>query len=326
VKTRPATRSLVAGAALAFLAACSGSGGSSAVPLSSNGIVTPNDGDFLGCPYPFGDVYQTIIGTTPLNPNSSAYISAMLAAGGGGGFVTNAPTTDELINAANNQTPMVAVPGKVKWHTPVTPIPWQSNFYIEKLSDHHALVLQAQDCKYYEGYDTTYSNGALAQYSSEGITLFAPFVRPATGGLSTASGIPFGLLAVRPEELSAGVIKHALGWDAVAQTLSQTACVSPAGVTNCTDDLPYNGPASETPMPYGAHARLKASFNISNFHTESKIVALAMQQYGMYVYDTGCCNTIVFVNDQYGQPTWTSADASDLQTITPSDLEIVVAP
>ena len=79
-------------------------------------------------------------------------------------------------------------------------------------------------------------------------------------------------------------------------------------------------------MPYGSHARLQASFNISSFHREAKAIAVAMQTYGLYVYDTGCCNAIILANDQHGAPVWSSDDAHDLFTITPADFDIVPPP
>lgn len=282
--------------------------------------------EFLGCPYPSGDVWQTKITSAKIDPSSAANIKAINDAGGGGAFTTNAPKTYELVNAANNGTPQVPVQAKVRWHTPYSPWPWQSGFYIEPLSDAHALVLQTQNCEYFEGYDVTYSTGSLAMYDGGMWNLNAPFTRPKIGATSTASGIPIGLVAVRPEELKAGVIPHALGWDGVAHSWSQTACVSPAGVSDCTDDITYNGPPSDTPLPYGAHIRLKASFNDSSFPTEAKIVAEALKNYGAYAYDTGCCNTIVFVNDSNGAPVWTSADASALKSINISNFDRVVAP
>lgn len=307
----------------------------SAVPASTKHVGSPNarynrgsQGDFLGCPYPSGDVWQTNISGAQIDPQSAANIQATIDGGGGGGFVASAPTTDEYINPANSSTPQVPVAPKVKWHTPYSPWPWQSNFYIEPLSDAHALVLQEQGCEYYEGYNVSYyySSNSLAMYNGSMWVLNAPFSRPQVSPGSTASGIPLGLLAVRPEELAAGIIMHALGWNGVANSWSQTACVSPAAVTDCTDDLPYDGPPSDTPMPYGGHIRLKASFDDSSFPTEAKIVAEALKNYGAYGYDTGCCNTIVFVNDIYGGPTWTYADAAALGTITISDFDRVVAP
>jgi hypothetical protein len=321
----------VRGAALVIAAAFLTFFASSVNSVPASGVVVSccrdfKRANFLGCPYPRGDVWQTNVANVSPDPRSSAWIAATMSQGGSGGFAASIPT-NELINEANNSTPRVPVKPKVNWHKPYSPIPWSPDFYIEPLSDHHSLVLQTKSCQYYEGYETTYfPSGVLSMYSNLHVDLTKPFVRPKTGA-STASGIPIGLLAVRPEELAAGAIHHAMGWNAVAGSISQTACVSPAAITSCTDSLPYKGTAGDSPMPYGAHARLKRSFNIDGFSRDAKIIATAMKTYGLFVYDTGCCdNEVVLVNDVYGAPPWTSADASDLQSISPRDLEIVPAP
>jgi hypothetical protein len=283
-------------------------------------------GEFLGCVYPRGDVWQTSVINGVVDKESNAYIRAVMDGGGSGGFLATVPTY-EYVNLADDETPLVTVHPRVGYIVPYSPIPWEASFYIEQLSDAHALVLQTQTCRYYEGYETSYSpSQGLTMFNDAHVDLKRKFKRPATGALSTSSGIPLGMLAVRPEELTAGLIQHALGWNIVSGSLSNSACVSPAGRTECTDGEPYQGPASETPMPWGSHARLKSSFNISNFHRESTIVATAMKTYGLYVYDAGCCNEIVFTNDLNGAPLWTSDDAADLKTITPNDLEIVTPP
>jgi hypothetical protein len=317
---------------IAFLTNCSGSTVQPPLSASQPGATVPPRGgaslgkDFLGCPYQSGDVWQTNISSAQIDPHSAAYIKATNDAGGGGKFGAWAPTTNELINAATPSTPLVAVHGKVKWHTPYSPWPWASNFYISPMSDAHALVLQGTSCQYFEGYDTTYSGGSLSMYNGGMWDLTKAFVRPSQGSTSTASGIPIGLLAVRPEELTAGVILHSIGWDGVAHSWSQNACVSPAGKTDCTDDLVYQGPSGDTPMPYGAHIRLKATFNDSSFPREAKIVAEALKNYGAYGYDTGCCNSIVFVNDKNGAPVWTNSDETAITSLNVSDFDVVVAP
>lgn len=328
--SRSTQRTIFAATAILILAAC---GSSQTSPLSTSQALLPNaaqsfggNGEFLGCSYQPGDVWQQNIAQAQLDPNSAANIKATIDGGGGGGFNANAPTTDELINPATSQTPIVKVLGKVKWHTPYSPWPWASSFYIEPLSDGHAMVLQTQTCMYFEGYNVSYSNGALSMYNGGMWNLNSAYVRPATGAISTASGIPLGLVAVRPEELSAGTIPHALGWDGVAHSLSQTACASPAAKTDCTDSLSYNGPSNDTPMPYGGHIRLKASFNDSAFPKEAKAVAEALKNYGAYAYDTGCCNTIFFTSDSKGSPTWTSQDSSALRSITMASFDRVLAP
>jgi hypothetical protein len=253
----------------------------------------------------------------------------MAARGGSAGFL--ALVNLQTLNKANNKTPSLQVKAENDWDHPYSPIPWSSNFKIEKDGDHHSEVINAKTCQYYEGYITEYSPSGnyLEMYNNTHVDLTKPFVRPASGALSTATGIPLGLLAVRPEELSAGVIQHALGWNIVSGSGSGAAngpCANPAGKVRCTDGNAYDGPPSDTPMPYGSHARLKASFNLSNFHRESKIVAMAMQKYGLYVYDSGCCNVIILADDAHGAPVWTGEDADDLQTITPADFDIVPPP
>ncbi len=289
-------------------------------------------GDFLGCPYPSGDVWQTNITSAPLAANSAQMIQATydaIAAVGteGQGFNVWTPVTEQ-INSATNATPQVKVAGTVSYHTPYSPVPWLSSFYIEPGSDGHSMVLNTQNCEYYEGYQTSYSAGELHEYNGSMWNLTQPFSQPSVNPGSTASGIPIGLLAVRPEELTAGLIQHAIGWDAVANTAADGICVSPAAATDCSDGIPYEGPSADAPyaIPYGSHIRLKASFSTSGWPREAQIVATALQTYGAYLYDTGCCNAIPFIDDSYGTPTWTSADQASLNTITIQDFDVVQAP
>ncbi len=234
----------------------------------------------------------------------------------------------ENINVATNATPLVSVVGTVPYHTPYSRVPWLSSYSIEAGSDAHALVLNTQTCQYYEGYATTYSGGELHEYNGAHWDLTQPFMRPYVNPGSTASGIPIGFVAVRPEELRAGVIEHALGWDAVANTTASHTCVSPAADVRCGDGLPYKGPPADAPyaVPYGAHIRLKASVNTAGWPREAGIVATALKTYGAYLYDTGCCNAIPFANDSYGTPTWTPADEAALNTLTIRDFDVVTAP
>jgi len=288
---------------------------------------SPDTRAFLGCPYPSGNVWQTDISSAPLATNSARMIQATITGGDTGGFNVWIPD-NESINAADSSTPLVTVVGSVSWHTPYSPVPWEPSFYIEPASDGHSMVLQEQSCQYFEAYHTRFSGGELHEYNGGHLDLTKPFTRPANGGMSSASGIPIGLLAVRPEELSAGTIAHALGWGAVAHSVAQDSCVSPAGVANCTDGLVYNGPSSDAPyaMPYGSHVRLQASFDDATFPREAKIVAEALKHYGAYLYDTGCCDEIPFVNDQNGAPTWTSADGRAVGTISIKNFDVVQAP
>ena len=52
-----------------------------------------------------------------------------------------------------------------------------------------------------------------------------------------------------------------------------------------TDGIVYTG-SSAYQLPYGAHLRLRASFDISRFGPQSAAIARAMKTYGVYLADT----------------------------------------
>jgi hypothetical protein len=305
------------------------------VPASGAGSTmsasVSTDGDFLGCPYPSGDVWQTPIASAQLAVNSDQMIQAtydgIVFAGRKQAFNVWMPPAEE-INAATNTTPVVNVIGTVPYHTPYSRVPWSPGYSIEAGSDGHSMVLNTQTCQYYEAYETAYDGAELHEYNGAHWDLTQPFTRPFESPGSSASGIPIGLLAVRPEELNAGRIEHALGWDAVANSTAAHTCVSPAARTHCGDGLPYKGPPADAAfaIPYGSHIRLKESVDTSGWPREAGIVATALKTYGAYLYDTGCCNAIPFTKDSYGLPTWTPADEAALNALTIRDFDVVRAP
>ncbi|HEY1654253.1 MAG TPA: hypothetical protein VGF86_03980 [Candidatus Tumulicola sp.] len=320
---------------LAQLVACNGTQPASPLPAQPDvfaGNSPPAGEKFLGCPYPSGDVWTTDVTHAPLSPNSAANIKATVDARGGGFFTAAANPTSEYVNQANSSTPLHVVRPLSPDHVPKSPEAWKFSppFYVEPFSDAHAMVLRTDICHLYETYGTVADarTHTLSAISGEFVDLTKPFVRPSRGACSTATCIPLALLAIRPEELRAGVVRHALGWDAVQHSLSLAACVSPAAQTHCTDRLRYDGPPGEASyaMPYGAHIRLRASFDNSAFPLEARIVAEALKHYGAYLFDTGCCNTIPFVNDVNGSPRWTPADDAALKKIQLDSFDVVQPP
>jgi len=92
----------------------------------------------------------------------------------------------------------------------------------------------------------------------------------------TASGIAFAAGTLRPEEIAAGVIPHAL---AVSSQSIAPGIACPATHT----DARRGG----TGLPEGAHFFLPASYNIDaqNWPEWVKIIAHALQTYGGYIVD-----------------------------------------
>lgn len=257
-----------------------------------------------------------------VDPNSAAYIDSVVQAGDTAGFY--ASTGVEQANLAGNQTPMMTVHPKVKWHQFPDPYPWQSGFYIEPLSDGHAIVVQTQSCHLYESYSTTYSNGTLSAYSGANWDLNGRFVPLAPGTPSAmASGLPLFAGMVRWEDYQSGSIAHALNWSAIAHTVSESGIVRPA---SDTDHLQFDG-TSQYQLPYGARLRLKASFSTQGWGPQATMVATAMKTYGIYLSDTGSSgNGLYFSNASDGSDPWNSSDLSALGQIHVSDFDVIKLP
>lgn len=285
---------------------------------------------YHGCPFPSGNVWQTNISQVAIDPNSTQYLTSYgtVAHANDGFQVWYAQSQILTLNKAKDDTPMLPAAQKNPGHRINSPTPWQADFLIQNngQGDAHGLVFDRKTCTLYDGYQVTYiaTPPSTTQYSNLITILTQPFVQPTVGGNSDATSIPISLLAVQTSELNQGVIPHAIGWDAVSHALSQYGSVSPAGMKSATDGWVFDG--TGTPMPYGSHARLRASFDISKLTPNARTVAVAMQTYGLYVYDSGCCNAFPLMIDNDKPNPWTQADSNSLITITPLDFDIVPPP
>jgi len=109
-------------------------------------------------------------------------------------------------------------------------------------------------------------------------------------GLS-ARGSGFALLAgvIRPEELARGRIDHALIFS--YPHTSAAGFVAPATESDGTSVRP-------DAIPEGARLQLDPSFQVRSLPRYQRIVARALQRYGMYLADTGRNVSLYAVNPQ----------------------------
>jgi hypothetical protein len=145
--------------------------------------------------------------------------------------------------------------------------------------DRHVLVVDRDNWKLYELYAAYPKNGAKRWTAGSGAAfdLTKGTLRPAGWTSADAAGLPIFPGLVRYDEVSAGVIKHALRF-----TVSRTrhGYVSPArhlASSNTSTALP----------PMGMRVRLKASFPIAGYPKQARVVLQAMKTYGMIVADNG---------------------------------------
>ncbi|HEY8313544.1 MAG TPA: LamG-like jellyroll fold domain-containing protein [Candidatus Baltobacteraceae bacterium] len=282
-----------------------------------------NVAHYQGCPiFAAGGPYNAPITNASVDPNDANYINSMVRAGNTPGFW--ASTGVEFVNVATSGTSMTTVHPKVAWHSFPVQYPWASSYKIEPLGDAHAMVLDTATCHLYESYSTSFSGGALSAYSGANWNTTQPFVSMRAGSPSAmASGLSIFGGMVKWEEVQSGTVNHALNWAATAHTVSQWGFVSPA---SSTDGLPFTG-SSSYQLPYGAHLRLKASFDTSRLGPQAKIVAQAMKTYGIYLSDTGSSgNALYFANALNGSNPWNRSDLSTLGTIHISDFDVLKLP
>ncbi|MEO9263462.1 MAG: hypothetical protein ABI282_05165 [Candidatus Baltobacteraceae bacterium] len=255
-----------------------------------------------------------------MDARSPQYVQSMIDAGNTGGFWIAAVPV-EFVNVAGPRTPKRFVRPKVTYHHFDVAYPWDPGFKIEPLSDAHAIVVESRTCDLYETYETTYENGVLSAYSGWHWSLRRPFSPlPAGTPSAMASGLSLYAGMVRFEEVASGSIDHALNWGAPAGTAATRNFVRPA---SDTDGLAFKG-LSRYALPYGAHLRLRASFDTSRFGPQSKIIAQAMKTYGIYLADTGGRgNALYNAAALDGSNHWNASDLAALDAIHISDFEVL---
>jgi hypothetical protein len=269
-----------------------------------------------GCQvFPSDNAWNTDISSYPVDPNSANYLAAM-----------NAGTKNLHPDFGSNPTygiPYITVPG-TQPKVPITftlygdqsdpgPYPFPADAPIEggpsSTGDRHVIVIDRDNCILYETYDSYYVGPGWDVGSGAIFHLNSDALRPDGWTSADAAGLPIFAGLVRYYEVQQGAINHALRFT-VHQT--QEGYIHPAthwASSSTNPDLP----------PMGLRVRLKASYDISHFTGESKVVLVALKKYGMFVADNG--------SDWYitgeTNTSWHDNDLDQLKTVPASAFEVV---
>jgi hypothetical protein len=157
------------------------------------------------------------------------------------------------------------------------PYPIGDDTTIEMGSDRHALVVDRDACILYELFNLRRVNGTWRAGSGAIFDLDSNRLRPRTWTSADAAGLPILPGLIRRDEVAAGRIDHAIRF--TASRTSRRFLWPARHQAGATDDP--NVP------PMGARFRLRASYDISGFRADTRVVLRAMKRYGLILADNG---------------------------------------
>ena len=176
--------------------------------------------------------------------------------------------------------------------------------------DRHVLVLDRDNCFLYE-LDNSYLQGDGSWNADAGAVwdLTNNNSRPYGWTSADAAGLPIFPGLARYDEVAAGQINHALRFTVAS---SRKAFVAPATHWASTK-------TAANLLPMGARLRLKASYDVSGFTPQAKIILTALKTYGMIVADNGSNLYLSGTSDSR----WNNDDLHELGGVPASAFEVV---
>jgi hypothetical protein len=270
-------------------------------------------------PFPADNLWNQSIATASVDPNSDAIIN----------FIGGSTTIHPDFGAGLYQGSTIGIPYMVVSGSPFVkvrftaygdesdpgPMPIPKTSPIEGVphpgGDRHVLVLDRDNCWLYELFGAhVLKNGNWNAASAAVWDLLGDDQRPYTWTSADAAGLPIFPGLARYDEVAAGSIHHALRF---TLKLSQAAFTPPAShwAANSSNRLA---------APMGMRVRLKASYNISGFPPQSKVILAALKQYGMIMADNGSSMFLSGAPDDR----WSNDDLNALKSVPASAFEVVL--
>jgi hypothetical protein len=175
--------------------------------------------------------------------------------------------------------------------------------------DRHVLVVRQGTCELFELFRAFPGGAGWSADAGARFDLRSNALRPLGWTSADAAGLPILPGLVRFDEVAAGEIRHA-----IRVTFSQTrrAYVLPATHWASSSNDP-------TLPPMGLRLRLRADYDLSGVSGQARVIATAMQRYGLIVADNG--------SNWYFQgapsPGWDDDDLNQLKGIPGTAFEVV---
>jgi hypothetical protein len=241
-----------------------------------------------GCSvFPKDNAWNQRVDGMPVDPNSAQLVrsiglGAAMHADFGSGLWEGAPIGIPYVTVSRRQR-KVPVTFDYSDESDRGPYPIPANVPIEggrgSSGDRHVIVVDRDRCRAYELYAAYPLAGGSRWRAGSGAiwNLRSNRLRPKNWTSADAAGLPILPGLARYDEVKRGVIDHALRFTA---SRTRRAYVYPA--------THYASSSTDPALPpMGLRVRLKASYDISSFPRQSRIVLQALKRYGMILADNG---------------------------------------
>lgn len=272
------------------------------------------------------DVYDA-----PLDPDSAAMISALRATGGWGhGDVMQIDFSFEVL-VADGATPERTFEPTGDFYSPdcdevPMPVPvgglleGETGYECTNDGDCHLIVFRPETHELFEMWRANivgpdFFGGCLAVWDTS--RRYGPEGRGLQCTSADAAGFPISPLLFTADEVASGEIDHAIRFILPNDRIRPRSFVAPATHgTNTTGD--------DASPSYGVHLRLRRDFPLDSLPSEgARVVARAMQRYGMFHADGGQI-ALTALSDRATTAHWDGLlDARDLDSLTVEDFEVV---
>jgi hypothetical protein len=190
------------------------------------------------------------------------------------------------------------------------PYPIPAAPLVEGGSDRHLVAVDPLGCRLYELYAVRQAaDGRWLAGSGATWDLGSNALRPEGWTSADAAGLPILPGLVRYDEVAAGEIAHALRFTA---PLTRRAYLYPArhfASSSTSAALP----------PMGLRVRLRADADLAGLSADARVIAVALQRYGMILADNGSPWYVSGMSD----PRFHDDVLHELDRFTGADLEVV---
>ena len=285
----------------------------------------------LGGVFTAANPWNTDVSTLPKSTSSDTIIQALATAGGWGFGSMRIDFSIEVLQA-DASTPFLTFTPTSDFYTPDCdhvpfPVPpggaleGETGYQCLSDGDCHLIVVHQPTKTLYEMWGanivgSTFTGGCAAVWDLT--RAYPASLRGDQCTSADAGGFPIAAMLFSADEVASGAINHAIRFILPNSRMRSGVYVRPA--------THAGGPSGGANLPpYGVRFRLRSDFPLASLPSEgARVVARAMQRYGMLLADGGNI-ALTAQSDRFTTHKWADVgiDSHSLTAIQVSDMEVV---